>query len=250
MRVLVISDIHANLAALEAVLEEAGDFDMLWCLGDLVGYGPDPNECVSLVRSLPNTVCILGNHDAAILGHIATESFNPEARKALDWTRDILTEASMQFLQSLPELKESTNIIEEEHAGATLVHGSPRQPVWEYLLDTYNATSNFDFFRTPYCFVGHTHIPVIYQLVDGRGSAILVIPEANSKIVMKPRSILNPGSVGQPRDRDPRAAFAIYHVGEEVWEYRRVHYDVKSAQQRMKDIGLPERHILRLSAGW
>lgn len=250
MRVLIISDIHANLSALESVLEDAGEFDMLWCLGDLVGYGPDPNECVNLVRGLPNAVCILGNHDAAILGQIASESFNPEAREALDWTRNALTESSTEFLKSLPESLESFRLIEQEHAAVTLAHGSPRQPIWEYLLDSYSATSNFDFFRTPYCFVGHTHIPVIYQLVDGKDTATLIIPEANTEFNMTPRAIMNPGSVGQPRDRDPRAAYAIFHVEDELWEFRRVRYDVKSAQQRMKKIGLPDRHILRLSAGW
>ena len=132
----------------------------------------------------------------------------------------------------------------------TLAHGSPRQPIWEYLLDTRAATQNFLYFDTPYCFVGHSHLPVIYQLVNGRTSADLVIPKPQTTIKMIPRMIFNPGSVGQPRDRDPRAAYAIYDSNEMTWENRRVSYDIFGVQSRMQQLGLPDRHIERLSAGW
>jgi len=151
MRVLVISDIHANLTALDAVLTDAGQIDAAWCLGDLVGYGPDPNECVARIRGLPNLKCIIGNHDAAVVQRIDPMSFNPEARQAIRWTQRKLTDASLSFLSSLPK---TVNLDE-----VTLVHGSPRQPVWEYLMDSRNATRSFDHFGTPYCFVGHTHLP-------------------------------------------------------------------------------------------
>jgi predicted phosphodiesterase len=242
MRILVISDIHANLTALESVLEDAGNFDAVWCLGDLVGYGPDPNECVSRVRALPDLACIVGNHDAATLNHIDSETFNPEARQAIRWTQDSLTESTTEFLRSLPERVDKENV--------TLVHGSPRHPVWEYLLDTQNATRSFEHFETPYCFVGHTHLPSVYYLGENQRSARLLIPEPNTRMGLSPRAILNPGSVGQPRDRDPRASYALFLTDEQVWEYHRIAYDVASVQARMKDAGLPERHIQRLTSGW
>ncbi|HLA99362.1 MAG TPA: metallophosphoesterase family protein [Anaerolineales bacterium] len=242
MRILVISDIHANLTALEAVLAHAGYFDAAWCLGDLVGYGPDPNECIINVRSLPKLVCILGNHDAAVLRQIDPSAFNPEARQVIYWTQNVLTTANLEFLASLPER------VQQDHV--TLVHGSPRHPVWEYLLDTHVATLSFAYFNTPYCFVGHTHLPVIYQLPHADRSAVLSVPRANSQFSLNPRAILNPGSVGQPRDRNPNAAYAIYYPEEQSWELYRVPYDVVAVQHRMQAARLPERHILRLASGW
>jgi predicted phosphodiesterase len=242
MRILVISDIHANLTALEAVVADAGEFDSAWCLGDLVGYGPDANECITLVQQLPNLLCIIGNHDAAALRYIDADTFNPEARAALHWTQQILTEESRIFLSSLTERIQIDQV--------TLTHGSPRHPVWEYLLDTRTATLSFDYFDTPLCFVGHTHLPVIYSLQDTNHLARLSIPEPNQAMQLPGRAIVNPGSVGQPRDRDPRAAFAIYDTETNVWDYRRVSYDIGAVQARMNAAGLPERHIHRLSAGW
>lgn len=242
MRILIISDIHANLTALQAVLSDAGEIDAAWCLGDLVGYGPDPNECIDTVRGLPNLECILGNHDAAALNNIDSATFNPEARQAIHWTQKKLTDDSLTFLRSLPERVNLDNV--------TLAHGSPRQPVWEYLLDVHNATQSFEHFDTPYCFVGHTHLPILYFLPAQQPSARLYIPETGLHMNLTPRMILNPGSVGQPRDRDPRAAYAIYNDREQIWEYHRVKYDVQNVQQRMETAGLPQRHIQRLSAGW
>ncbi len=242
MHILIISDIHANLTALETVIKDAGEIDAAWCLGDLVGYGPDPNEVIELVRQLPNLLCLLGNHDAAALNQIDTGAFNPEARQAVHWTQKTLTDSSAIFLRSLPEKLQVNEV--------TLSHGSPRYPVWEYLLDTRTASYNFDYFETPYCFVGHTHLPVIYSLDGKEYSTQLEIPEPNTMIKLKWRSIVNPGSVGQPRDRDPRAAYAIYESEDNTWHYRRIAYDIASVQARMLNVGLPERHIQRLSAGW
>lgn len=242
MKVLVISDIHANMAALESVLSDAGDFGAVWCLGDLVGYGPDPNECVACIASLPNLACILGNHDAATLNQIDVNSFNPEARAGILWTQNMLSASSKTFLKDLPEKTVEDHI--------TLVHGSPRQPIWEYLLDTRTATYNFEHFDTPYCFVGHTHLPAIYHLPDEALSAQLIVPENSTQLTLAPRSIINPGSVGQPRDRDPRAAYAILDLEQYTWECRRVSYDIHAVQERMRAAELPERHILRLAAGW
>ena len=240
MRILVISDIHANLTALDAVLTDAGEFDAAWCLGDLVGYGPDPNECIAKVRALPNLRCIIGNHDAAALDQIDTKTFNLEARQALEWTQKILTESSISFLSSLQQKIEINNV--------TLTHGSPRHPVWEYLMDSQTAALNFDYFSTPYCFVGHTHLPVVYTRKEKK--LVVYKPTPNNKITLSPRTIINPGSVGQPRDHDPRAAYVIYNPGENTWDYRRLTYDIPAVQTRMADAQLPERHIVRLQAGW
>jgi len=242
MRILVISDIHANLTALETVLSAAGSFDAAWCLGDLVGYGPDPNECIQRVQALPNLVCILGNHDAASLNHIGVTAFNPEARQAIYWTQRALTEQSRIFLANRPEIVVMGEV--------TLAHGSPRQPVWEYVMDTYVATQNFAYFETAYCFIGHTHLPLCYVLQQGEQTAVAAPPEPDSISGLLPRTIINPGSVGQPRDRDPRASFAIYDSEAQTWEYRRVAFDVRDVQERMIAARLPERHILRLEGGW
>jgi len=242
MRILVISDIHANLTSLEAVLADAGEFEAAWCLGDLVGYGPDPNECIARVRGLPNLVCLVGNHDAATLHQIDTDNFNPDARTAIEWTRQTLVPEAYAFLQNLPE-KVTVEMV-------TLAHGSPRQPVWEYLLDTRTASLNFNYFETPYCLVGHTHLPVVFYMPDDTRTARLVVPEASMQVTLAPRAILNPGSVGQPRDRDPRAAYAILDTSQNTWEFRRVGYDITSVQKRMEAVGLPERHIQRLASGW
>ena len=242
MRILVISDIHSNLTALEAVLSEAGEFDATWCLGDLIGYGPDPNECIERVKDLPTLTCIIGNHDAATLKQIDPDSFNPEAREAIFWTQKTLSKRALDFLCELSER------IEIE--GVTLTHGSPRHPVWEYLLDTRTATVNFNYFQTQLCFVGHTHLPVLYSLDADDPLAHMSVPEPNQKLELHNRAIINPGSVGQPRDRDPRAAYAIYDSEDCTWDYRRVPYDISAVQERMRNVDLPDRHIYRLSAGW
>ena len=240
MRILVISDIHSNLSALDAVLTDAGEFDATWCLGDLVGYGPDPNECIAKVRTLPNLRCIIGNHDAAALDQIDTKTFNLEARQALEWTQKKLTETSVSFLSNLQQKIEINNV--------TLTHGSPRHPVWEYLMDPQTAALNFDYFSTPYCFVGHTHLPVVYTWEEKK--LLVYKPTPNKKITLSPRTIINPGSVGQPRDHDPRAAYVIYNPEENTWDYRRLTYDIPAVQTRMVNAQLPERHIVRLQAGW
>ncbi|HAL16530.1 MAG TPA: metallophosphoesterase [Anaerolineaceae bacterium] len=241
MQILVISDIHANFTALDAVLADAGQVDAVWCLGDLVGYGPDPEVCVERIRQLPNTVCLLGNHDAAVLGKLDQEAFNHEANISVSWTRDQLSPASLGFLQGLRTRVETQNV--------TLSHGSPRNPIWEYLLDINTVLSNFSFFKTPICIVGHTHIPIIYTH-NGNGTVDWSIPQPGVLTPIQGRAILNPGSVGQPRDRNPMAAYAIYHSDENSWEARRVEYDIASVQKRISAAGLPFRHAARLMDGW
>ena len=240
MRVLVISDIHGNANALQSVLANAGAVDAVWCLGDVVGYGPDPNECVSLLKDLPKLVCLQGNHDAAAVGELALDGFNIEARNSIEWLREQLSSTSIAFLKGLEP--------RQEVDGVTLAHASPRQPVLEYLLDTYSAAENFAYFGTDICFVGHTHIPVLFILNDE--GIQLQIPEANCTYTLERRTIANPGSVGQPRDRDPRAAYAIYDDQTRDWDYRRIPYNIPEVQKRMRSAGLPERHVNRLGAGW
>jgi predicted phosphodiesterase len=240
MRALIISDVHANATALDAVLKNAGEVDAVWCLGDLVGYGPDPNECIARLREFPNIVCLQGNHDAAALGQLSLEGFNYEARTSIEWLQKQLTSDSTAYLQTLKS--------REEVNGVTLAHASPRQPMLEYLLDTYSAAENFPYFETDFCFVGHTHVSVLFTLKDN--TVHLEVPIPNTKLILEKRCIANPGSVGQPRDRDPRAGFVIFDDEVSQWDYRRVEYDVNSVQRRMQAANLPERHIARLAAGW
>ena len=243
MRVLIISDIHANLVALEAVLADADRYDAVWCLGDLVGYGPNPNECVARVRALPGLTCLLGNHDQAVLGDVDLHVFNGDARAAISWTQQTVTAATLEFLRGL-----SPKCVWQDF---TLVHASPRQPIWEYILDTDIAYNNFPYITTPYCLVGHTHQPVIFHQVAPGGE---VREEDPNYLAPRPLArqhlIINPGSVGQPRDNNPDAAYAILDVDNEVWEYQRVPYDIAATQDRLRKAGLPERLAARLGYGW
>jgi len=238
---LVISDIHANLAALEAVLDDAPDFDELWCLGDLVGYGPRPNECIDRVRSLPHT-SLAGNHDQAALGKLSLSSFNAVARAANEWTQRELTSNSRTYLSGLsPSLQQGE---------FSLAHGSPREPVWEYIMDADVACRNFEHFSTAVCLVGHTHVPVLFELDETHGRCRAELPPFPEPLQLGPaRAIINPGSVGQPRDGDPRASYAFLDTDEVTWEFRRVSYPVEVTQERMRAEGLPRHLIDRLQVG-
>lgn len=241
MRYLIISDIHANRPALEAVLKDAAPFDMIWCLGDVVGYGPDPNECVARLQEFEH-ICVAGNHDWAVLGHVPLDDFNTDARIAHLWTRDELNPLSREYLQQLP-----VRLTQEDF---TLVHGSPRDPIWEYLLDLGGALTSFSHFSTPFCLVGHTHLPVIFVLNEETKHPYAMIPQTGMPIPLgQQRMILNPGSVGQPRDGDPRASYAILDTEAMTWELRRVSYPVEITQERMRARGLPRRLIARLEVG-
>jgi predicted phosphodiesterase len=240
MKILVFSDIHSNLSALEAVLDAAGQVDAYWCLGDIVGYGPDANECIARIKELPNLVCVRGNHDAATLGEVDQQTFNNDASLAITWTKRHLKAEGMEYLLSLPEklVVEST----------TIVHGSPRNPVWDYVMDYMTAERMYQFYETRICLVGHTHVPAIWKESEGSSTKGLVLDFNKTKILTK--TILNPGSVGQPRDHDPRASYAIFDPEESTWELRRINYDIASVQARIKKSGLPWRHAMRLAEGW
>ncbi len=243
MRVLVISDIHANFTALEAVLKDAGTVDETWCLGDLVGYGPDPNAVVEEIRDIPNLTCLLGNHDVAVVGRIPFEAFNGDARRTLEYHERVLSADNMNFLRSLPQ-----NLKVREDA--SLVHGSPRDSVWEYILNSLSARLNFDHFTTPWCMVGHSHLQCMFRH-NAENDRVTLEPIRPGEVVnLKPRLIMNPGSVGQPRDRDPRSAYAIYDTEAKTWEPRRVKYNIEEVQKRIREAKLPEKHAIRLMEGW
>lgn len=243
MRILVMSDIHANYTALEAVLKDAGQVDETWFLGDLVGYGPDPNAVVEEIQEIPNLTCLLGNHDMAAIGKMPFETFNGDARRSLLHHEKVLTTSNLNYMRSLP----SDKLVRGE---ATLAHGSPRDPLWEYILNALSARINFDHFDTSWCFVGHSHIQCMFALDEKNNKVSLEQTTADVTLQLRPRMILNPGSVGQPRDRDPRAAYAIYDSEARTWTPRRAEYNIAEVQQRIRDFKLPEKHALRLAEGW
>lgn len=246
MRILVISDIHANYVALKAVLESATKegYEAVFCLGDIVGYGPMPDECVSLIRKIPNLSCVMGNHDAAVSGFISIETFNKDARDSVHWMIDHISPDNLEYLTSLPDLQVSE--------GQTIAHGSPRNPIWEYILDSYTARVNYEFFSTQVCFIGHSHQPIVFRYLESDG----LLPNwqipinGESFSFRNERVILNPGSVGQPRDRDPRAAFGIFDTHQNSWVVYRVAYDIQKVHDQIVQRGLPERNAQRLFEGW
>lgn len=242
MRVLVMSDIHANLPALQAVLADAhGAYDAVWCLGDVVGYGPNPNQCADTVRALPNLTCLRGNHDLAALGGSVINDFNSYAKTAALWTRAELSAGTREFLSGLSP--------RTENAGFTLVHASPRDPVWEYIDSAAVAHTNFSSFNTPTCLFGHTHRAMGY-VMDDTGQCTEKIPEYGRALPLTgQRRLLNPGSVGQPRDRNPEAAYALLDEAASTWEARRVVYPIADTQTQMRAAQLPAPLIERLAAG-
>jgi diadenosine tetraphosphatase ApaH/serine/threonine PP2A family protein phosphatase len=243
MHTLIISDVHANLTALEAVLEDAGEISRVWCLGDLVGYGPDPNQCIERVSALPGLRCVKGNHDAAILGEIEIHAFNYEARASLAWLETELNAANRDWLSRVDERMAFDEV--------TLAHGSPRNPVWEYIMDLGTARQNMRQFDTPICLVGHTHLPCIYQMEgDNPLSTRQHLMVQDKPFKLEHKSIVNPGSVGQPRDHDPRSAYLIYDDEDDHWAFHRVAYDVGQVKERILAAGLPKRHAFRLEEGW
>lgn len=246
MRCLVISDIHANLPALEAVLRDASlrapDYDIVWCLGDVVGYGPHPNECIDLLRDLPH-ICLAGNHDWAVIGKLDLRTFHDSAAYIVEWTREHLTSHNYKYLQARPEQTPQSDYL--------LAHASPREPIWEYITDINVADSNFNCTDALFCLVGHTHVPVVF-VKDGRtGNVHVALPTSSVPVSLKrdSRYIINPGSVGQPRDGDPRAAYAILDTSSGIWTPYRVEYPIQLVQQKMRSLHFPPRMVERLDYG-
>lgn len=239
----MLSDIHANMEALEAVLADAEGFDTVWFLGDAVGYGPQPNECVELLHSLDPQYWLAGNHDWAALGKLDLADFNPEARAAAEWTAERLEDGVRAFLEASEPRREA------KRAGVTLAHGSPRHPIWEYILDPATATENFEAFTTKNCFFGHTHVPAVYE--EGVDGAVRQpITPGLSIMLGESRRMVNPGGVGQPRDGDPRASYLLYDQENSWLTFHRVPYDIESTQAKILAAGLPARLAARLDYGW
>ncbi len=240
MRTLIVSDVHSNLTALDAVLAAGGadgTLDGVWCLGDIVGYGPWPLETVRRIRSL-DAVCIQGNHDAGAIGRISLDTFNYAAREACRWNGEQLDDEARSFLEGLPDTVAVADF--------TLVHGTPRDPLWEYLTGHADAVQALESVGTRDVLVGHTHYQFAFEA--DRGAAM---PGPGGLTVTRDggRLVVNPGSVGQPRDHDPRAAFAVYDSEADTLSLRRAAYDVAETQRAMEQVGLPEPLISRLSAG-
>lgn len=240
MRTLILSDIHANLTAFESVLAAAGEVDQVWFLGDVVGYGPDPNQCIELLRAQPNLQALMGNHDAALMDFISIDRFNHEAAEAIRVQSRLISQESLSFLELLR--------LKLEIQDLTLTHGSPRNPIWEYILSAGTARPNFEEFSTHGCLVGHTHIPSIF-ILDENGSVAVLLPDNGDRWKPRGRFILNPGSVGQPRNYDPRGAFVIWDEEEGTFLFQRVGYDIDAVTTRIKQLGIPKRQALRLKTG-
>jgi diadenosine tetraphosphatase ApaH/serine/threonine PP2A family protein phosphatase len=243
VRYLIIADIHSNLEAFEAVLNDAeqsrGGFDAVWCLGDIVGYGPDPAQCISLLRGF-GPLCVCGNHDLATVGRLALEEFNEDAAAANDWNSRQLSGGDREYLLGLPE-----TLVE---ADFTLVHGSPGAPLWEYITSEYSARDNFPLFSTSFCLAGHCHLPLCFE-EDGPRVNEMHLRDGDVLELGKSRLIVNPGGLGQPRDRDPRAGYIIFDDGSMTLHSCRCTYDVALTQRKMEQAGLPVFLIERLEWG-
>jgi predicted phosphodiesterase len=244
MRYIVVSDIHSNAPALEAVLQDAPPFDAMICLGDIVGYGPDPNDCVARVQDF-DLVCLSGNHDQGTVGKAEILVFNQDAREALIWTQQQLTAQNLKFLAGL---EASRRLPDDEDV--LLAHGSPRDPVWEYVVDIASAQHSFEAYAFHILMVGHSHLPLVFEWLPEAGHLQILRSEPDVPVHLDGRRLIfNPGSVGQPRDGNPSASYAILDLDASVWTYRRVAYPVEITQERMRAHGLPSRLIDRLSLG-
>ncbi len=246
MRVLILSDIHSNVDALDAVLADAHDAECAStiCLGDIVGYGASPADVIARIQALAPQWIIRGNHDRVCAGLSHASTFSPNARTAIEWTRAQLTSAELVWLAELPT---GPMVID---ATTLVCHGAPQDEDF-YLLDSADARLAFAAQASPLCLHGHTHVQTVFRL---RGHAVYDETPSRRPRWSVPmdegsRYLINPGSVGQPRDGDPRAGYAILDTDARVIELRRVAYDIPSAQRRIRDAGLPETLARRLSSG-
>ena len=240
MRVAVISDVHSNLQALEAVLEHAGreGFDELWCLGDIVGYGAKPRECLALVRER-TAICLGGNHDLVVSGVLDIDQFTSDAGMAARWTRSVLSPEELELLAHLSP--------KGERAGISLFHGSIRDPIWEYVLTADVADGSLRAQSTDLALVGHSHVQLSLSLGESGLEGGKAEPDQEVKLGGK--QLLNPGSVGQPRDRDPRAAWLLLDTEAGWARFERCEYPIEQAQSDILAAGLPTRLADRLSRG-
>ena len=238
MRVAVISDIHANLHALEAVAEaiEAEQPDEIWCIGDVVGYGPEPNACCDWTAEHA-ALCLAGNHDLGVLGTLDLAFFSEDAAAAAHWTRDVLNDAAREYLTGLEP--------SATRDGVGLYHASPRDPVWEYILSYEAARDAIDESESDVTIVGHSHVP----LAIGEGDLVGGHAGNGVEVDLKGKWLLNPGSVGQPRDGDPDAAWLLLDLDARRAFFKRVPYDIERTQAEMRELGLPDVLADRLSHG-
>jgi diadenosine tetraphosphatase ApaH/serine/threonine PP2A family protein phosphatase len=241
-RVAVISDVHANWHALEAVLAAIDDEqpDELWCLGDLVGYGPRPNPCCATVQERA-ALCLAGNHDLGVLGEVPLEEFAPDAVVSAAWTRGVLNAEARAYLESLRPTAQ------REHV--ELFHASPRDPVWEYVLSVDAVEAAFELTGEPLVLVGHSHVPLAIVLEEGQLGGGLAPDGTEAELGSSARLLLNPGSVGQPRDGDPRAAWLLLDYAAGHASFRRVSYPVGRTQEEIRERGLPDALAERLARG-
>jgi len=239
----ILADIHSNLTALTAVLEDIerrGGVDEVWCLGDIVGYGPDPHECIAELRRMKH-VSVMGNHDGAVVGKVDISFFNRDASAAIRWTASQLTQDDYVYLSQLP--------LSIEREGFTLVHGSPREPLREYLHSTRSADQNLPYLHTMYCLVGHTHSPAVFVFNDTAGGTMKRFEPDSPLVLGEDRLIINPGAVGQPRDGDPRASYILLDNDAGTLTLHRVPYDIPAAQAKIFNLNLPATLATRLVYG-
>jgi predicted phosphodiesterase len=241
MRIAVISDVHGNLHALDAVLEaiDRDGVDAIWCLGDLVGYGPRPNRCCVVVRDRA-ALCLAGNHDLGVLGRLDLDEFSFDAAMAAHWTRGVLDPDARTYLESLEPAAKAEDV--------ELYHGSPRDPVWEYVLTAESAAAALTTTSAPVVLVGHSHVALALLLEGGRLSGGLA-PDGTDVDLTEGRWLLNPGSVGQPRDGNPRAAYLVLDLERRRGAFRRVPYPIERTQEEIRERGLPEPLAERLDHG-
>lgn len=241
MRIALLSDIHSNLAALDAILADARTrgHDATWVTGDLVGYGPDPDAVVERLAAL-DARCVMGNHDAAACGLTPLKAFNDLAAKAVTWTRYSSSDATRSYLAALPRVREEN--------GFTLVHGTLRDPIWEYMDKVDVALVHLKLLSTPFGAVGHTHHQLAVTLVDGRAKPF--VPDEDVAVALGERPmVINAGGAGQPRDGDTRVGYAIVDLEARDVRFFRVPYDIAATQERMRAVGLPEPLAERLARG-
>ena len=242
MLVAIVSDIHANRHAFDAVLRDIDGSDAreLWCLGDLVGYGADPNDCCALARDHA-AVCLAGNHDLAVTGELSLEEFSPGAALAARWTQEVIADEHADWLRSLsPKGGED---------GVGLYHASPRDPIWEYVVSTLLAELCLDVAPERVSLVGHSHVALSFVRPDGQAAKGEPRRDGDALDMSGGEWLVNPGSVGQPRDGDPRAAWMLLDT--ETWraEWRRVEYDIKGAAAAIRAARLPDSLAERLQYG-
>jgi diadenosine tetraphosphatase ApaH/serine/threonine PP2A family protein phosphatase len=241
----VITDIHANLAALEAVLQAIDErkVDEIWCLGDVIGYGAEPDACTDLVRERCD-LCLVGNHDLAVLGALEIAAFSEAAADAVTWTRENVSERTLDFLRELDPAS--------QRDGIGLFHASPRDPVWEYVLSGEQADACLDAQAERIGLIGHSHVALFFSRLPAGTKERMHGAQASDGTQLDLSSgswLVNPGSVGQPRDGDPRAAWLMLDTAEQTAHFHRVSYDIERAARSIATAGLPQRLADRLYAG-